>query len=175
MPRQPTPSSPLSDETFYAGLPKKRVGAAALFTDAARKRILIVDPVYKANCELPGGLVELGESPRDGCEREVREELGWSVSVGRLLCFDYVLAGGIRPDGVMLVYDGGVVDDETVATAVLPADELSSCALVGRDEAGMQLVPRVGRRALAALGALIDGTVAELEDGYPCRPPTGRP
>lgn len=89
------------------------------------------------------------------------------MPVGRLLCVDYVLAGGIRPDGLMLVYDGGTVTDERCASVRLPPDELSAWSLVGRDVAAARLVPRVGRRALAALDALSSGTVAELEDGYP--------
>ena len=41
---------------FYAGLPRKRVGAGALITDA-RGRVLIVEPTCKSAWEVPGGVV----------------------------------------------------------------------------------------------------------------------
>ena len=40
---------------------------------------------------LPGGLVELGETLEDGLRREVLEETGWTVRVGKQLAlFDFI-------------------------------------------------------------------------------------
>ena len=58
----------------------RRVGAAALITDE-NGRVLLVRHTYgRKNWELPGGVVEHGESPMDGAVREVREETGLSVA-----------------------------------------------------------------------------------------------
>jgi hypothetical protein len=43
-------------------LPKKRMAAGVLFRSADR-RVLLVEPSYKPNWEIPGGIVEPDESP----------------------------------------------------------------------------------------------------------------
>lgn len=68
------------------------MSAGALFLDGTG-RILLVQPVYKRNWEIPGGVVELHESPRAACVREVREELGLARPFSRLLLVDYMLLG----------------------------------------------------------------------------------
>ncbi len=55
----------------------KRVGADVVFRDHAG-RILLVDPVYKPDWDLPGGMAEANESPLDTAKREIPEELGAS-------------------------------------------------------------------------------------------------
>ncbi len=64
-----------SGKGFQRTLARKRMSAGALFLDAAG-RVLLVEPVYKRNWEIPGGVVELNESPRAACVREAGEELG---------------------------------------------------------------------------------------------------
>ncbi len=65
----------MSDKTYQRSLPKKRMSAGALFFDEVG-RLLVVEPAYKANWEIPGGVVELDESPREARMREAKEELG---------------------------------------------------------------------------------------------------
>ncbi|MFJ3825280.1 NUDIX domain-containing protein [Streptomyces nodosus] len=68
--------------TSGARAPGHPVTAALLMTDPA-DRLLIVRPVKAgaAKWHLPGGLVEENESPSDAVRREVREELGLTVTV----------------------------------------------------------------------------------------------
>src|SRR4029434_2198406 len=72
---------------------RKRVAADVLVRDASQ-RILLVDPSYKPDWDLPGGMAEANEPPLDAARREGREELGLTLTIGRLLGVDWV-----RPHG----------------------------------------------------------------------------
>jgi 8-oxo-dGTP pyrophosphatase MutT (NUDIX family) len=144
--------------------PKKRMGAGALIRDE-QGRVLLVEPTYKESWEIPGGSVEADESPRTACLREVGEELGLARAVGRLLCIEWQGPEPDRSESLMFVYDGGVLTDPS--TIRLPADELASFRFVEPDEMDALMVERLPRRIRAALTALAEGTVAELEDGTP--------
>ncbi len=61
-----------------------RVSSGAVFFDSD-DRLLLVKPTYKDGWNLPGGAVDAGETPREACVREVREELGIEPPVGPLL------------------------------------------------------------------------------------------
>lgn len=140
------------------------MGSGVLFRDAAN-RILLVQPTYKDYWELPGGAVDGDESPYDAAQREVAEELGLSMSPGRLLVVDWVPPRPGRTEGVMFIYDGGVLDMQTTANFQLPADELHSWAWCTVIEARQRLSPLLARRATAALEATADAVTYYLEDG----------
>lgn len=155
--------TPLPDDVYYAGLPTKRMCAGALFRDHAQ-RILLVEPTYKPVWEIPGGIVEEHESPREACIREVKEELGLVRAVGRLLCVDYARVLPDLPEMVAFVFDGGVLRAAEIAALMLPADELRSYRFVTPDEVLALMAPRTGRRTLAALQQLERPGAAYLED-----------
>jgi 8-oxo-dGTP pyrophosphatase MutT (NUDIX family) len=77
-------------------------------------RVLLVEPSYKPNWEIPGGAVEADESPWRTATRELVEELGWDRPLGRLLVVDCVRPQDSRPEGVVFVSDGGVLTDSVV-------------------------------------------------------------
>jgi 8-oxo-dGTP pyrophosphatase MutT (NUDIX family) len=143
-------------------LPAKRMGAGVLICDD-QGRVLLVEPTYKDYWEIPGGAVEADESPRSAAAREVEEELGLRIEVGRLLCLEWQGPEPGRSESLMLVYDGGVLDDTSAIR--LPADELASYAFLDPVELEGVTLPRLVRRVRAALDALARGAVVELEDG----------
>ncbi|WP_433047767.1 NUDIX domain-containing protein [Dactylosporangium sp. CS-033363] len=149
---------------YTAALPRKRMGSGVLFRDATG-RILLVEPTYKDHWELPGGAVERDESPYEAARREVQEELGLSVSPGRLLVVDWVPPQPGRTEGVMFVFDGGVLDAPSTARIRLPADELRGWAWSTLAEAQQRLSPRLARRAAAAHEAAATAGTHYLEDG----------
>ena len=68
---------------------RKRVSADAIIRDE-HGRILLVDPVYKPDWDLPGGMAEANEPPAKALRRELREELALDIQPGDLLCVDWV-------------------------------------------------------------------------------------
>lgn len=138
------------------------MGAGALILDLAA-RVLVVEPTYKDTWELPGGSVEADESPRAACVREIEEELGLTVDVGRLLCLEWQGPEPDRTESVMFVYDGGVLRNPDVIR--LPSNELASFRFVEPAELDTLMPARLARRARAALRALVDGKLVELENG----------
>src|SRR5215207_7068234 len=112
--------SPLPVEQYVAGLDRKRMAAGVLFRDRAG-RVLLVEPSYKPNWEIPGGAVAADEPPWAAARREVLEELGRDLPVGRLLVVDYVRPQDSRPEGVVFVFDGGMLDETDIA-GLVPAD-----------------------------------------------------
>ncbi len=158
------PPMSVDQATWLNSQPRKRMGAGVLLRDE-QGRVLVVEPTYQASWEIPGGSVETDESPRDACSREVNEELGLTLDVGRLLCMEWQGPEPDRSESLMFVYDGGVLSDPNSIT--LPADELVSFRFVDPDQIDELMVERLVRRVRAALQALGDGGVAELENGKP--------
>lgn len=162
----------LPPEQYVASLARKRMAVTAFFRDE-EGRVLVVNPVYKPVWDLPGGAVEADESPRDACRREVAEELGLDRPPGRVLALDWVPARTIGPeqvllpDGMIIVYDGGVLDAEETKEIVLADGELVGFEFVTPGEAAARVTPLLARRITACLEACEWGSVAELENGSP--------
>jgi ADP-ribose pyrophosphatase YjhB (NUDIX family) len=145
--------------------PRKRVGADVLFRDEAG-RILLVDPSYKPDRDLPGGMAEANEPPLDAAIREVREELGIQWGGGRLLVVDWVAPHGPWDDCLMFLFDGGVLSAEQQAAIRLEeGGELREACFVTSEEAEGLLRPYVWRRVEAALDALSKSASFYLTDG----------
>jgi 8-oxo-dGTP pyrophosphatase MutT (NUDIX family) len=152
-------------DDFTATLPRKRMGAGALLSDN-QGRVLLVEPTYKDYWEIPGGSVEADESPHAAVVRELKEELGLPVQLGRLLVVDWVPPRPDRTEGLMMVFDGGVLTPLQIEQIRLPADELRSWAWCTEQQAGERLSELLARRISAAVRARAEGTVVYLENGF---------
>ena len=105
---------PISEPTGFRALlnsflPRKRAISQMLIRDT-EGRVLLCQLTYKQDWDLPGGVVEVGESPQLAVVREVEEELGLQVESLGLLLTDWLPAWGGWDDAVCLVFDGGVHD-----------------------------------------------------------------
>ncbi|GGJ75840.1 hypothetical protein GCM10010123_02210 [Pilimelia anulata] len=151
---------------YTATLARKRMGAGVVFHDAAG-RVLIVEPTYKEDWEIPGGAVDADEAPLDAAVREIKEELGLLVQPGRLLTVDWVPPRDGRTEGMMFLFDGGQLTPEQENSIRLAADELRSWAWCDQGEATQRLSPLLARRVAAALQAAAATTTVYLHNGYP--------
>ena len=146
--------------------PRKRVSADVLLRDRAN-RVLLVEPRYKPDWDLPGGMAEANEPPTDAARRELREELGIEVSIGQLLCVDWVAPHGPWDDLLAFVFDAGIIAEPQVAELRPRDTELAGYEFCEHADAARRLRPYVWRRAEAALHALVTGRPQYLHDGYP--------
>lgn len=145
-------------------LPRIPASSGALISDG-RGRLLIVNPTYKAHWTIPGGIMEEdGETPWEACRREVLEEVGLRVEVGRLAAVDFLRPKPARPGGLRFLFDCGTLDDEVLATISLQAEELSEFRLATPEKALELLSGPLRRRVGATLGA---PTCVYLENGRP--------
>lgn len=151
---------------YLSTLPRKRMGAGVLCTDP-HGRVLLVEPTYKPNWEIPGGVVEADESPYAATAREVEEELGLELTPGRLLVVDWVPPQGERTEGIMFVYDGGVLGPSEVAALRLPAEELAGWAFCSPNQVRQRANRRLAGRVEAAITARAGGATAYLEGARP--------
>ncbi len=140
------------------------VSAGALIFDRAG-RLLILRPTYKSGWTIPGGVMEAdGESPWQACRREVREECGIEVTVGRLACMDFRTPRPGRRGGVRFLFDCGALGDEILAAIVVQPEEVSEHRLVPLPEA-LKLLRRPIRRRVRR--ACRGQGLVYLEDGRP--------
>ena len=134
-------------------LPRKRAIAQMLMHDSER-RVLMCQLTYKSDWDLPGGVLEVGESPKLGVEREVLEELQLAVPVVRLLVADWLPPWGGWDDAMCLVFDGGEHDPSIVERIVKQSHEIKHvefCTLEQIDERAKDFTARRIRAALTAL------------------------
>jgi 8-oxo-dGTP pyrophosphatase MutT (NUDIX family) len=149
-----------------ARLPRHRVAAGALIRDPLG-RVLFVVPNYRPWLDIPGGVVEDDEPPKAACRREVAEEIGLDLAIGRLLVVDWLPSQGVWGDALNLIFDGGVIDTSTLAAAAAHDDELDGVALLHLDEASTRLRPSQTRRLQSAISALAEAQPRYLEFGRP--------
>jgi len=146
--------------------PRKRVGADVLIRDE-HDRILLVDPRYKPDWDLPGGMSEANEPPSETVRRELKEELGLDLHAGRLLCVDWVSPHGPWDDSLMFIFDGGTLNHGQISDLKLLDGELRAHEFCTNEDVAARLRPYVRRRVAEALQALKTGELQYLQDGRP--------
>lgn len=144
-------------------LPRKRA-IAQLLVRSTDGRVLLCGLTYKPDRDLPGGVVEVGESPQVAVGREVTEELGLTLEVGRLLLTDWLPAWSGWDDALCLVFDGGEHDPSLLDAVVRDGREIATVAFHPVSEIDEVCADFTARRVHSALANLAGGP-AYVESG----------
>ena len=145
-------------------LPRKRAIAQMLVRDDAG-RVLLCRLTYKRDWDLPGGVVEVGESPQLAVSRELEEELALTIKAGPLLLTDWLPPWSGWDDALCLVFDGGLLDPAVLDGAVLQPREIASVQFCTLDEVRTHCADFTARRIDSALLALDGGGSTYTESG----------
>jgi len=154
------------DTDLTSNLPVKRLAADCLLTDEIG-RLLVLNPPYKLTWDIPGGVVEVDESPWRAAQREVREEVGLDIEPGELLAVDWKTRDGDFTEVVALLFDGGDLTATDIDRIVIDPSEVQSYRFVVLEEAERLLDAELFARVAAGLAARTSGLTAYLENGRP--------
>ena len=145
---------PLSEpESFRAllnsFLPRKRAIGQMLVRDHDG-RVLLCQLTYKRDWDLPGGVVEVGESPRLAVGREIEEELALDIEPGGLVLTDWLPPWGGWDDAVCLVFDGGRHDPAIIDDMVTEPREIRTAEFCTLEQVDERCADFTARRIRAA-------------------------
>ncbi|WP_459982201.1 NUDIX domain-containing protein [Nocardioides sp. AN3] len=147
-------------------LPRKRAIGQFLIRDTT-DRVLLCQLTYKADWDLPGGVVEVGESPAVGVSREIQEELALDLPAGRLLLTDWLPPWSGWDDAVCLVFDGGVHEPSVVDMIEREKREIRSVEFCTLEEVRERCADFTARRIEAALASAGGAGISYTESGRP--------
>jgi ADP-ribose pyrophosphatase YjhB (NUDIX family) len=149
------PAGWVDADLWFDSLPGVVLAAGALITDLAG-RVLLVKPNYRELWSVPGGICEFGEPPYVGCHREVAEEIGLEITVGRLLAIDWSQPYGTQARPIVHhIFDGGQIDDGR--DIVLQEAELDGYRFTHAGELAAYLPPGGLARVTGAMRAASSG------------------
>jgi 8-oxo-dGTP diphosphatase len=149
----------LPPEEWLALRPKVVASAGALLTDEAG-RVLVVKPNYRDYWLFVGGQLDAGETPEQACRREVKEEIGLDVEIGRLLVVHWTQPTPERSLPMLVfIFDGGTVKPDRIR---LDGDEIDEFRFAPTEEALTLLAANDQRRLPIALEARRTGTTHYL-------------
>lgn len=152
----------LPPDEYYKQLAKVPTSGGAILRNE-KGEFMIVKQTYRDGWHISGGLSDICESPRDAVLREVKEELGVTITEARCFCVDF--AKLLPFDRILFLFDCGVLNEKTISSIRLDLDEISEFKFVPYDEMIHLLSENTKKRFLSSVDAFRNGTCAYLENG----------
>lgn len=153
-------------ELLNSFLPRKRAIAQMLVRDPD-DRVLLCRLTYKEDWDLPGGVVEVHESPQLAVSREVAEELALDIGAENLLLTDWLPSWSGWDDALCLVFDGGVHDASIVEKIVVQPREIRAAEFCTIEQVYDRCADFTARRVETALSNARGGGPSYTESGRP--------
>jgi len=152
----------VSDEEYYSNLPKKHIGAMVLLFDE-NNQIFIIKPTYKEGWSMPGGGVDIDESPKSAVIRETKEEIGLELKNIELICVEHTSKKGIKPETLQFIFFGGKLNSKDIDEISLNKNEHSEFQFLDILEATSLLDERQRYRIPFCIEAIKEKTTAYIE------------
>ncbi len=138
----------VSDEDkYYKSLPKIRSASGVLIKN--NKKYLIIKPSYRNYWEIPGGVVEHGESPLEAAIRETKEETNLDIKIDSLGIVDFKSEEGFKGDAIHFIFTGSIKEDSPKIK--LRAGEIEDYKFATKEEVLTMLHEQVAMRVKAIL------------------------
>ena len=142
-----------------ARLPKKRLIAQGVLR-SPDGRILLCELTYKRDWDLPGGVVDPGESPATCVVREIDEELGLDVDVHALLAVNWLPPYRGWDDALLCLFDLGTVEPDVLESATLLRREIKAAHWVAPEDLADHVAPYTAAMLSEVLPAVTSGEEA---------------
>ena len=145
---------------FYNSLPRKRSAVGVLLF--RKSDLLVVEPSYRPEWLVPGGVVESGESLSEAAGRECLEEIGCKVQMRSLLCVDYKSGSADTGDAIHFLFLGELAEgDQPYADG----REIKSVQWLEPSSALVKLDRALALRVSCAMEAMKAGRTVYCENG----------
>jgi RimJ/RimL family protein N-acetyltransferase/8-oxo-dGTP pyrophosphatase MutT (NUDIX family) len=153
-------------ELLNSFLPRKRAISQMLVRDPD-DRVLLCRLTYKEDWDLPGGVVEVHESPQLAVSREVEEELSLAITAGPLLLTDWLPSWSGWDDALCLVFDGGVHEASILDGLVVQPREIRTAEFCTLEQVHERCADFTARRVESALANAHGEGPTYTESGRP--------
>jgi 8-oxo-dGTP diphosphatase len=145
---------------YYKSLPKKRMSSGVIIRNSAGE-ILVLKTTYKDHWEIPGGVVEKSESPKETAKREILEEIDLEISVTSCLVIHYRRSLTGKDENITFVFDGGVLNSDKKMN--LNHQEILEARFVSFEEASALVGKKIASRLPFCQQALKEQRTIYLE------------
>jgi 8-oxo-dGTP pyrophosphatase MutT (NUDIX family) len=148
-------------------LPTKRAIAQGLLRNE-RGEVLLCELTYKKDWDLPGGVLDPRESPRECVEREIAEELDIDVHATSLLAVNWLPPYRGWDDAILFLFDLGSVESARTKRMSLLKREIREVHWVAVDDLDEHVAPYTAAMVRHVVDARSgSGATVYLEDSAP--------